>query len=493
MTLNFKKNQVSTWVVLLLLFILILRIGFSFLMGLMPQDAYYYLYSENLALSYFDHPPMIAYLLAVGTGIIGKSEIAIKLTDLFTTLITLYLFYNLSRSFLSEKRTLYAFILLSSSLMISILSLVSTPDVPLLLFWTLSLLLLYEAIFMNRKIFWLVSGISMGLAMDSKYTAIVLPAGMLLFLFLSKEYRKYLSSVWPWLCILLCIVFFLPVIIWNYQYDFASFRFQSSSRMNSMNEFTFHIKFLLGTISHQAAILLPIFFIALFYYIVKYLKKYKLNFLNISSHNLFLLSFFIPLFIGFFGISIFYWVKINWMMPAYLTGTIWLSQYLSLKWIRVNLIFSVIIHILAAIEILFYPIPVKSDDTWFGWKELSTQVNKLKEIYPNTFIFSADDYKTSAILNFYQKEKVYGKNIIGQAALQFDIIDKNTDHLKTLDAIFIDSDPQLKTQPNHPPPHQIKTYFDSVEIIEPITIYNGSNPVRKFNIYYCKNYKGRIL
>ncbi|NOT37971.1 MAG: glycosyltransferase family 39 protein [Saprospiraceae bacterium] len=482
------QKAFPSWVLISIVAILGLRIVFVFLMGLMPQDAYYYLYSENLDLSYFDHPPMIAYFLAATTRIFGKHEWVIKLTDLATTLLTLYCFYLLSQNFLSKKRSLYALILLGSTLMMSILSLITTPDVPLMLLWISSIFLLYKAIFHNQKMYWILSGITMGFAMNSKYTAIALPLGLLLFLLLSNSKRRLLFSIWPWLCILFCIIAFLPVVIWNYQHDFVSFRFQSSSRIDNFEGQKIHIKYLLGTVGHQAAILLPIFLFALFYFIYKYLRKYKLQFFKISDSNLFLLSFFIPIFIGFFSISLLYWVKINWMMPAYLTGSIWLCKYLSFKWIRINLIFSIIFHLLFAIEILFYPVPVKSDDTWMGWKELSTEVKSIKNEFPNSFIFSADDYKTSAVLHFYLHDKIYGKNIIGQPALQFDILDKSLLHLKNKDALFIDSDPQLKSPEIVNPPEKLLPYFDSVSFYKKIEIKNNDKVVRKFNVFYCKNY-----
>ena len=50
------------------------------------------------------------------------------------------------------------------------------------------------------------------------------------------------------------------------------------------------------------------------------------------------------------------------------------------------------------------------------------KVETVRRQYPNAFIFAADDYKTSAVLNFYLNEMVYSKNIVGQKALQFDFI-----------------------------------------------------------------------
>ena len=141
-----KNNKAISWVLGFQLFRLIL-LPF---MGLMPQDAYYYLYGQNLSLSYFDHPGMIGYILRIFSEVFGQSIFVVKLADFFITSLTILSFYKLATYFLSKQKLESAIVLLASTIFISILSFNSTPDVPLLLFWTLSLICLYKAI-LKRK------------------------------------------------------------------------------------------------------------------------------------------------------------------------------------------------------------------------------------------------------------------------------------------------------------------------------------------------------
>ena len=76
-----------------------IRLLIVFTMGIMPQDAYYYLYSEHLDFSYFDHPPMVAYKLRLFTLNLWKSVVAIKLTEFIVTLLSLFAFYRLANYF----------------------------------------------------------------------------------------------------------------------------------------------------------------------------------------------------------------------------------------------------------------------------------------------------------------------------------------------------------------------------------------------------------
>lgn len=476
----------NRWLVLSALFILLLRLAFIGLMGLMPQDAYYTFYAEHPAASYYDHPPGIAWVLEIFTAVLGKKVYAVKLADTVVTLLTLAFFYRLSLRFLSRGRASSALLLFSSTLMVTILSLVSTPDVPLMLCWTLSLLCLYKAVFLEKKVYWLLAGVMMGLAFDSKYTAVFLPAGLLLYLALSATHRKWLGTGWPWLSFVLMILALSPVVWWNVQHDFVSFRFQSTGRAGGIE---FSLIDFFGVLAHQAAILAPVLFFALLWILYKTIRKYKAKLWTVPDHTLFLLCFFLPVFLAFLSISFIYWVKLNWMMPAYITGVIWVSRYFSRKMINWQQALAVVIHIALAIELRWYPVPVRSDDVWVGWGRMARAVMALKRAYPADFVFSADDYKTSAVLNFYMDEMVYGQNIIRKPALQFDYVGTRLAALKGKNALFINSIPRIGNEVAEKHfADSLRRYFRHVYPLHPIEVKRGERLVRKFLVYRCEYY-----
>ena len=481
-----KNNKTISWILGFQLFRLIL-LPF---MGLMPQDAYYYLYGQNLSLSYFDHPGMIGYILRIFTDLFGQSIYVVKFADFLITSLTILSFYKLASYFLSKQKLQRAILLLTSTIFISILSFNSTPDVPLLLFWTLSLICLYKAIFEEKKWFWVLGGIAMGLAFNSKYTALLLQIGLIGFLIFSNKYRKLFVSPWFWTSILLSILVTCPVWYWNFQNEFASFVFQSSERTSSISEFKISPKNFFGAIGHQMFLLIPILFLVIGVITYKYLKRALLKLKIPQAKTLFLLAFFIPTFVGFFSLTPIYWVKLNWMMPSYITGIIIAGMFIKKRLLKTQLIISIAFHVLAGLQILFYIVPIKSDDTWVGWNELAIETKKLQKKYPNTFVFSNDNYKTSACLNFYMNEKVYAQNIIGLPALHFDYLKDNLSSLNTKNALFIDSDKRFKNDAKKGNQHPLlKKYFDKVIELEPIIITINDRKVRKFWVFYCSNYE----
>ncbi|PSL47838.1 dolichyl-phosphate-mannose-protein mannosyltransferase [Chitinophaga niastensis] len=477
----------NKWMVAVICMVSLLRLSFIDIMGPMPQDAYYYFYGQHFALSYFDHPPAIAWILRAFTDLFGPHVFVIKLADTLITICTLLVFYQLSKLFLSRHRAWNAWLLLYSTLMVTVLSLVSTPDVPLMLFWSLSLIAIYRAVFEGRRLYWIWAGIAMGLAFDSKYTAIFLPAGAVLYLLLSDTHRKYLWSPWLVLSVLFFCITISPVVIWNVSNQFASFRFQSSGRVSGAE---LHPLDFFGVIGHQAAILLPVLLFALFYYLYKIIRKYKWQITRIPAEQLFLLCFFVPIFAGFFILSPVYWVKINWLMPAYITGIIWVSTWLTSRYIRWQWFFAVIVHLGLAVEIIFYPVPIHSDDTMIGWEGLGTGVKAVAAQYPDDFIFSADDYKTSAMLNLYLGKLVYSKNILGENALQFDFIGTDIHSLKGRNAIFINSLTDVNDEIDEQQDVEtLRPYFSGIISLPSIVVKLHGRVVRKFLVFRCMDYQ----
>ena len=156
-------------------------------------------------------------------------------------------------------------------------------------------------------------------------------------------------------------------------------------------------------------------------------------------------------------------------------------------------LFSLLLHVVLAAEIIFYIFPVRSDDTWFGWHAFSEKVETVRKQYPETFIFAADDYKTSAILNFYLNEMVYSKNVVGEQGLQFDYIGTDLHKLNGKDAIYIDSNPRFTNteNENNSVPASYSNYFDQIIPLQPILIENHGRIERKWSVFLCKNYHFR--
>jgi len=471
--------------------IYLIRLLIVFTMGIMPQDAYYYLYSEHLDFSYFDHPPMVAYMLRLFSLVLGKSVVAIKLADFTVTLLSLFAFYKLAHYFLFEKQAIRATLFYGTTLLLTVLSINTTPDVPLMLFWTLTLIFSYKALFEGGLKYWIAAGFLMGLSFISKYTGLFLLFGFFAFLLFSKSHRKYLLSKQSLLLLVFFAMGIFPVVYWNYSNDWTSFAFQTADRAGSIEEFKLHPELFLGNLATQLMLLIPFLFVGMVVIVFKMIRKVVRKRAWPNEKLFFLMVFSLPIILFFFGVSLIYWVKLNWIMPGYISAIILVTAFLSQKLLRGQIITSLILHVLLAVQIVFYPVSVKSDDTWFGWEQFSQQVEERMKQHPNSFLFADDNYKTSAVLDFYLDRKIYAGNVVGRNGKQFSILDPDLSHLEGSNAIFIDTDKRFKhLGKSEEIPEKLLPYFDRVVELDPILAgKEGQEPLRKFLVYKCYGYK----
>lgn len=458
----------------------LLRFLFIDFIGLTPQESYFAYFADNLSLSYYDHPPLVGYTIWLFMQVFGHTVFAVKFAGFVITMLTQISFFALASRILRSSRKYLAWVLLCSSMMLTTLSLQNCPDVVLILFWTLSVWALYCAIFDKQNRYWVYAGLFMGLAFDSKFPAMGLLAGMLLFLLFSRRYRNLFATPWPYITIAIMVLIASPVLIWNMQNDFVSFRVPSAMRAEPFDSDTpaniFHF-----TLS-QIIILMPILFVGLWWVTGKYLLRIITKPNQINPEMWFLYCFFMPIFVGVYLVSIFGEVKYNWLIPTYITGIIMMARLLKKRWQKWHWACTIAIHIVAIYGIMIAPqAPDVRYNLGLDSKQLAHSVDSIHKEYPNTFIFATDGYKTTAKISFYSNDTIYGPQIIDQLPYHFGYVGLNTQQLKGKDGILVK--PHLYS---NTPFHLIKPYFDSVEKIKTIKIADS----QAYDIFYCKNYSG---
>ena len=71
--------------------------------GITVDEAHYWVYSKFLDLSYYDHPPMIGYIIKLFTDIFGTNEFAVRLPSVIIFVIASYIFLYPQKNFLMKK------------------------------------------------------------------------------------------------------------------------------------------------------------------------------------------------------------------------------------------------------------------------------------------------------------------------------------------------------------------------------------------------------
>src|SRR6201992_4384411 len=136
----------------------------------------------------------------------------------------------------------------------------------------------------------------------------------------SREGRAQLLTPWPWLAAVVAIAVFSPVLFWNSQYDWASFRFQLHHGTVG-NEST-PLKNLGDYLGSQAIVCTPILFGLAIAVMVIFIRRGS----NPMTVRLLLFAAATPL-IVFFLSAIRRRVGGNWPMFAYIPAVLLVSRY----------------------------------------------------------------------------------------------------------------------------------------------------------------------
>ncbi|RPI15915.1 MAG: phospholipid carrier-dependent glycosyltransferase [Ignavibacteriae bacterium] len=419
----------------LIIFSFIIRLILASVLELSNDEASYRLYALYPALSHFDHPPMVGFFIQLfSLDLILNSELFIRLSSVLFGTVNTWLIFITGKKIKDERTGFYAAILYTASLYFFIITGVFIqPDTPMVFFWLITIFLFTEIFLKNEKTrkqrtFLLLAGLSIGLGMLSKYHSVYLWASIGAYILLYD--RHWLKVKELYLAVLISVICFIPVIIWNIQNDFISFTFQSEriDVFKSGLQFNYFFQELSGQIFYNNPVNFIIILIALINIRkIKYLEKNKMRLLILTG---------LPLILMFLLFSLFRNTLPHWSGPGYITLIILASAYLSNLYEKkssliplsnkISLSVLILIIVFGVVEINFGIIPLsgesnakptelgKNDVTldMYGWKQAGEKFKQINDrevktgnISPNAQLFAHKWYNASHI-DYYMAEPV---------------------------------------------------------------------------------------
>src|SRR6186713_299345 len=244
--------------VLTILALVALRLVAAAFTPLTFDEAYYWTWSKNLAGGYYDHPPMVAFVIRAGTMIAGDTELGVRLVSILLALPMSWAVYRSAAILFGGARVAAtSAILLNVTMMASVGTLIVTPDAPLLVASSFVLFFLAKVLETGRGAWWLAVGAAVGAALLSKYTALFFGPAILIWLVVVPKLRHWLISPWPYLGGLVALLLFAPVILWNAEHHWVSF----AKQLGRAKIEDFRPVFIAELIPTQVAFATPLVFI----------------------------------------------------------------------------------------------------------------------------------------------------------------------------------------------------------------------------------------
>lgn len=217
---------------------LLVRLLFASALGYGVDEAYAVSVARPFSPSYFDHPPLHFWIAGLTASLTGTTEpLVIRLPFIAMFCVTMWAVADITRRHFGEHAARIATVALAAS---GVLGLTSAtwvlPDGPLLCGSAIGVWALSHVVGLDPaegeapreaiRRWWCVAGAAFAVAALSKYHAVLLVSGAGGYFLIDRSSRKQLRTPWPWLALAMVLAALLPVVLWNAQHDWASFRFQ---------------------------------------------------------------------------------------------------------------------------------------------------------------------------------------------------------------------------------------------------------------------------
>lgn len=294
---------------------------------LSEDEAYQWLWSKHLALSYYSKPPMIALAQFVGTTIWGDREIGVRfLSPVISAVLSLILLRFMRRE-VGAAAAFWTVLICSAAPLLAVGSTLMTVDPLLVLFWTAAMIVGWRAVQPDgttRQ--WLAVGLLMGLGFLSKYTAAIQLACFALFFTLWPASRLHLRRSGPWLALALFALCTLPVVIWNAQHGWITVQHVGeNAKLDKPWEPT--LAYFIEFVGSEAGLMNPVFFVASVWAMFGFWRSRKEKPLQVY---LFAMS--APVFLGYWLYSLHSRILPNWIAAAVVPMFCLMVAYWSARW-----------------------------------------------------------------------------------------------------------------------------------------------------------------
>lgn len=202
-------------------------------LDLAQDEAHYWDWSRHLDWSYYSKGPIVAYLIRGGCALAGdwsrrltgSEMLAVRLPAVVCGSLLLWSLYALTRRIYAQPALATSVVALALGFpVVAVGSSLMTIDAPYTCCWGWALVLGHQAIFRRSAWAWPVAGLVVGIGILAKYTMVLWLPSVGLFLLFTSSHRHLLMRPGFWIMTAAAALCCLPILIWNVQHDWISFR-----------------------------------------------------------------------------------------------------------------------------------------------------------------------------------------------------------------------------------------------------------------------------
>jgi hypothetical protein len=479
-------------------FATLLRLIVASRLPLLPDETYYWDWSRHLEFGYFDHPPIIAWLIALGTTLLGVNPLGVRIMSIVAGTVASVAMALIARRVADSHTAAETAIVISVMPLASAGLVLATNDAPLLAFSALTLFFIVRAIQAEPRTrdslkSWCIAGVMLGFAFWAKYTSILLPIGVLAAFVSHRRLWPRFGEWGPYAACAIATLVFLPVLMWNARHDWISFAYQIEHGLGeaiTLRGAWRHEGDLLGG---QAGLATPILFVMIAIAVAKSLRP------RLGPEK-WLLAVVTTVFFAFFVYSALRKrVEANWPAPAYIGGVILFACYkwneLSKRWRAAGIglagVLSLAVYLHALKPIVPVPPPKDPVARAFGWREVAIAAGR-SAVAPlpagaKAFL-AADRYQEASQMAFWLPghPETFALNLGGRRN-QYDLWPAFRDRAHVGDRLVIALD---ETVGEHGTIVALTPHFASILRGELVEMHRGNGLIGLRRIYTLDGWRG---
>ncbi|HTI69092.1 MAG TPA: glycosyltransferase family 39 protein [Candidatus Limnocylindria bacterium] len=228
---------------------------------LSEDEAYQWLWSKHLALSYYSKPPFIAYAQWIGTELFGDNELGVRFLSPFLVALMSLGIVRFLAPYTDWRTAFFTVLVFSATPLLAVGSILITVDPLTVFFWVAAMLAGWNAIQKDSTRWWIVTGFALAGGFFSKYFSPFQWLSFAVFFALSPPARKQLSRPGPGIALAINLLACIPVVLWNAEHGWITLT-HLEQRGGLTEAWHFRLNFLTDFLAVVPALLNPFFFIA---------------------------------------------------------------------------------------------------------------------------------------------------------------------------------------------------------------------------------------
>ena len=477
------------WAVLFSAVALVYRLWFCTHFDLVGDEAYYWLLSHRLDMSYFDKGPGVAWTIAASRLMFGDTVFGVRFFAVLLSVATGWWMFLLARRLYDERVALGALVLTCIIPLFAVGSILMTIDPLSVFFWTTAAYAFWVAQESDRAWPWLLTGALVGLGALCKYVNLFQLLCFIIFLAIDPTRRRRLVTGRFAGMIAVALLFCLPMILWNMQHNWVALR-HLAERGAIDKSWHFSATEPLTFLGQQAAVISPIFFVGI---LIAAFGRPEDGPRGVATR--YLQTLFLPLFLMYFLLSLNKAGQPNWTAPAYVAGVILVSarflppalrpggiRKLAIAGVTIAVVTTFLLHGFTR----WFHLPPRRDvlDRARGSADLAAKVDAAKAGTSATYVI-ANKYSTASLLKFYMAghPRVYQPDNTPRIDNQFSIWPGYTTEPPGSSAVFVTDFDYI--------PEAVKRDFESVELLADVDAVGEGRVVGNYHLYLARGRRAR--